>query len=72
MRFGFRYAEFLVFANKPAFSGFYKELPEKDEDAVERLRKILGIIKHEKIGITVSWLPIFYNTIEIYKLLFIL
>lgn len=41
-------AEFQAFANNPALSVFYKELPESDEEAVERLRKIWDIIKHEK------------------------
>lgn len=41
-------AEFQAFANNPELSVFYKELPESDEEAVERLRKIWDIIKHEK------------------------
>lgn len=40
--------EFQAFANNPELSVFYKELPESDEEAVERLRKIWDIIKHEK------------------------
>ena len=41
-------AEFQAFANNPELSVFYKELPGSDEEAVERLRKIWDIIKHEK------------------------
>ena len=39
---------FQAFANNPELSVFYKELPKSDEEAVERLRKIWDIIKHEK------------------------
>lgn len=41
-------ADFQAFANNPELSVFYKELPKSDEEAVERLRKIWEIIKHEK------------------------
>ena len=41
-------ADFQAFASNPELSVFYKELPKSDEEAVERLRKIWEIIKHEK------------------------
>lgn len=39
--------EFQAFANNPELNVFYKELPQSDEEAVERLRKIWEIIKNE-------------------------
>lgn len=40
-------AEFQAFANNPELNVFYKELPESQEEAVERLREIWEIIKHD-------------------------
>lgn len=40
-------AEFQAFANNPELNTFYKELPESDEEAVERLREIWEIIKKD-------------------------
>ncbi|WP_243456281.1 helix-turn-helix domain-containing protein [Lysinibacillus fusiformis] len=40
-------AEFQAFANNPKLNVFYKELPESQEEAVERLREIWEIIKHD-------------------------
>lgn len=40
-------AEFQAFANNPKLNVFYKELPESEEEAVERLREIWEIIKHD-------------------------
>lgn len=39
--------EFQAFANNPELNVFYKELPESDEEAVERLREIWEIIKKD-------------------------
>lgn len=39
--------EFQAFANNPKLNVFYKELPESEEEAVERLREIWEIIKHD-------------------------
>lgn len=41
-------AAFQAFANDPELNGFYKELPESDEEAVRKLRNIWEIIKNEK------------------------
>ncbi|WP_433595159.1 helix-turn-helix domain-containing protein [Lysinibacillus xylanilyticus] len=40
-------AEFQAFANNPKLNVFYKELPESEEEAVERLREIWEIIKND-------------------------
>lgn len=40
-------AAFQAFANNPELNTFYKELPESDEEAVERLREIWEIIKKD-------------------------
>lgn len=40
-------AEFQAFANNPELNVFYKELPQSQEEAVERLREIWEIIKHD-------------------------
>lgn len=40
-------AEFQAFANNPELNTFYKELPQSDEEAVERLREIWEIIKKD-------------------------
>lgn len=40
-------AEFQAFANNPELNVFYKELPESQEEAVERLREIWEIIKRD-------------------------
>lgn len=40
-------AAFQAFANNPELNVFYKELPESDEEAVERLREIWEIIKKD-------------------------
>lgn len=40
-------AEFQAFNNNPKLNTFYKELPESDEEAVERLREIWEIIKKD-------------------------
>jgi len=40
-------ANFQAFANNPKLNVFYKELPESEEEAVERLREFWEIIKHD-------------------------
>ncbi len=40
-------ADFQAFANNPDLNIFYKELPKSDAEAVERLREIWEIIKHD-------------------------
>ena len=40
-------AAFQAFANNPNLNTFYKELPQSDEEAVERLREIWEIIKKD-------------------------
>lgn len=40
-------AEFQAFANNPKLNVFYKELPDSEEEAVERLREIWEIIKND-------------------------
>lgn len=39
--------DFQAFANNPKLNNFYRELPESEEEAVERLREIWEIIKHD-------------------------
>ncbi|WP_337983731.1 helix-turn-helix domain-containing protein [Lysinibacillus sp. C5.1] len=40
-------ADFQAFANSPELQKFYKELPYSKEEAVQRLRDIWEILKHE-------------------------
>ncbi|UUV26067.1 MULTISPECIES: helix-turn-helix domain-containing protein [Lysinibacillus] len=40
-------ADFQTFKDNPKLNVFYKELPESEEEAVERLREIWEIIKHD-------------------------
>lgn len=39
--------EFQAFKDNPKLNVFYKELPDSEEEAVERLREIWEIIKHD-------------------------
>lgn len=53
--------EFQAFINDPELGVWYKELPRSDEEELRKLRTIWEMIKAEKIGIPVSWLPICCN-----------